>query len=295
MTEGTRERQLVAFLADPDSRNGRSIHTNTTARDYGYRAALITGGVVYGWCVPLILETLGEGWIENGWAEINYRRPVYPDDALHERLEPAGEGAYHFTVTKGDGEVCLSGAVGLGEGELVRDHVRSARRAVEPKLDPQPVLTLDIAPVGQELPALAFQTERDPAKRPSEIHPTAGRTPALLLRDRPVISPAQISALGSWYGHAQYDYGPGPSIHTATRTQYQGIVEAGELLTIAGYCRDAYERKGHHYWVTDITILAGDGREVARNRHTTIFHVGKRDDAPERPSSAGATSAPDRR
>ena len=265
------ERSIQAKMDDPDA--GDSIHTNVVAQSFGYRAALITGSTVFGWCVPLIFEALGERWLEYGWTEVDYRRPVYPTDVLTQRLEPSGKDSFTFSVQNTDGIVCVSGSVGLGEGAWVKNHVRSKRLAPEPAPDPRPILYLAQAPVGQDLSALQHATHRVPALRPEDIEPTDGPAPALILADRVVVNPATLGMQGSYYGHAQYAY-EDPSIHVSTRTQQQGLIDAGDTLTIAGHCIEAYEKRGHHYWTTDTTMYSSDGREVARNRYTTAFkHV----------------------
>jgi len=50
---------------------------------------------------------------------------------------------------------------------------------------------------------------------------------------------------------------------------------AYRIIKQVGNYGEAFERKGHHYAVLDGVMLAQDGEELARLRHTTIFHVRK--------------------
>ncbi len=47
------ERTIVAVMPEADAPNpGNPIHSSDGARDYGFRAALVGGATIYGWCVP---------------------------------------------------------------------------------------------------------------------------------------------------------------------------------------------------------------------------------------------------
>jgi predicted thioesterase len=71
--------------------------------------------------------------------------------------------------------------------------------------------------------------------------------------------------------HHSYDYSP--AIHTRSQVQHMGPAIAGQAVTVAGRFIDAFERKGNHYAVADGVIMSEGGAEIARIRHTTIFHV----------------------
>jgi hypothetical protein len=71
--------------------------------------------------------------------------------------------------------------------------------------------------------------------------------------------------------HHSYDYAP--AIHTRSQIQHVAPAHPGQTFTFAGTFREAFERKGHHYAVLDGVMLSEAGAELARLRHTTIFHV----------------------
>ena len=75
------ELRIKAFMEDPDApHSDNPIHSTEGGLAYGYRAALIGGVDVYGWGTRLIRQVIGDEWLENGWVEVNFRRPTYPGE-----------------------------------------------------------------------------------------------------------------------------------------------------------------------------------------------------------------------
>ncbi len=111
------KQKITAFMDNPDApRPGNPIHSTGSAKAYGYEGALVGGATVYGWAVRTIVEALGEAWLDEGWAEVQFRRPVYPGDEID--IGVADDGA--FNIAKGD-QICIRGEVGLGEAKWLRD------------------------------------------------------------------------------------------------------------------------------------------------------------------------------
>ena len=97
-------RTIVATMPDADTPNpGNPIHSSDSARDYGFRAALVGGATIYGWCVPTIIDAAGTAWLDHGWADVAFRRPVFPNDRLELRIDADGS----FEV-RGDVRVRIS-------------------------------------------------------------------------------------------------------------------------------------------------------------------------------------------
>lgn len=261
-------------MEDPSNMDQPNIiHSTAGAQAYGFSGALVTGSIVYGWCTPAIIEALGADWLQLGWADIRFRRPVYPDDLLTVRVEPLEAGAWSLEVIReGDAgdEVALTGTLGPGIRDVIGDFAESPRVPAVPQPDPPPVLRLDEAPVGAQLATLATSLPW-PAVPPAEASPKQ-RLAGVLLDGVAYANPAGVSGRMSWYGHAVYDYA-GPSIHTRTQVQHLRPALVDEPMEVAAVIRDAYERKGHHYVVYDGTIRSADGDPLARVRHTTIFRV----------------------
>jgi hypothetical protein len=115
----TATRTITAFLDGPDRPDiSNPIHSTEVATQYGFRAALVGGVTVYGWTVPAIIEALGPGWLERGWADVSFRRPVYPGDGMAAAVTSA-DGRHRLTMSNQDGEACIAGEVGRGEAPFL--------------------------------------------------------------------------------------------------------------------------------------------------------------------------------
>lgn len=273
------ELRLTATLDTPDDRNaiGNEIHSTDGAKDYGYRAALVGGATVFGWATPAILEALGKGWVVRGWAEAAFRRPTYPGEELTITVEPAHSlaDAWELHITGPDGHDRVSGTVGLGDAPWLDRLDPPPFRAADAPLAEIPHLTMDIAPVGQEIRALGGAFSEEEARAYARDRERA--TERMFVGERPLLHPGYVAMRPIRVLHHSYNYGP--AIHAKSQIQFLRPAHAGgELVTTAKFI-EAYERKGHHYAVIDCSTFDADGNEVVRQRHTNIFGVAKRGSA----------------
>ncbi|GAB4330754.1 MAG: hypothetical protein Kow0010_15770 [Dehalococcoidia bacterium] len=265
--------RVVAFLDNEDSLAiPNIIHSTAGAAEYGYRAALVGGVTVYGWAVPAVIEVLGERWLHDGWADIFFRRPVYPGDELGIRVEGRPGGACTFAMTNQDGKACLEGELGTGRAPWFGSLQRPADVAPRPSPDPLPPLTPDTLRVGNDLVPMAVPITVEEAAAHAldherDDHPRWRGEGAL-------IHPSWIAGRATRLMHHGFSYGP--SIHARTQMQHLAPARAGQTVTVSGRFVDAYERKGHHYAVVDVLMQGEGGDDLARFRHTTIYQVAKR-------------------
>jgi len=270
------EKRFTAWMENPNDPTIRNaIHAADGARQYGYRAALVGGVTVYGWCVPTILEAAGETWFDNGWAEIQFRRPTYPGDEMTARATPV-DGAWSITADKQEGETCVRGQFGLGEAPWLGMLSRSSRLEADPELEKREWLTLENAPVGKDLRTLPLNISPDEARETATKQ--LRETNPLFIGEQPLVHPSTIARHMMTLLAYSYDYGR-PSIHVSTHIQHLARVESGQELLLAGHFQNAYQLKGHHYAIFDGTLLTPAGRELARIRHTNIFKVAKSESA----------------
>jgi hypothetical protein len=272
MTIGTRV--TTAFLDGPDSKDiSNPIHSTEVAAQYGFKAALVGGVTVYGWTVPAILQALGERWLDDGWVDVNFRRPVYPGNEMTAMVAPSEGGHHSLAMSNGEGERCLVGSVGLGKAPWLADIATPSRRFAEPRPANLPYLAIENAPVGQDLRPMAVPLSREEStayaldKQRDDSSTWSG--------DHARIHPGWIASKMTPLLHHSYDYAP--AIHTRSLVQHLARSAPGQTLTFAGHFREAFERNGHHYAVIDGVMLSQSGKELAKLRHTTIFRVAKRD------------------
>ena len=263
------ERHFDAFLDGADSPDiSNPIHSTAVANAYGFKGPLVGGVTVWGWCVRAVMEALGDGWLDDGWAEVNFRQPVYPGDSLTIRVG-GGEAARALEVTNQDGEVCIRGSVDRGQHPAFPDFHRPTRLAAEPAPAELPELTLASAPCGLDLRPMALPYLLENAARYASEKQRDPSPP--WVGEGAHIHPGWIAARMTPLLKHSYHYGP--SIHTQTLVQNVAPALAGQVVTVAGHFVDAFERKGHHYAVLDGLLLSESGAELARLRHTTIFRI----------------------
>lgn len=267
------EHEITAYMSGADREQPDNIHTDAGARRMGYKGGLVYGTTVYAWATPWIVDVLGQEWLTSGWADFFVRRPIYVGDALTIRLEATKTDTFSLQAIGGDGKARIDGYVGMGACPTLQDHVRSTRLDIEPPPEPQPRISLDSAPIGQDLPRL--QARGDDRFADMFTEATEHERGPLMLGDRHVLAPAAISGRMTWYVHAVWDYG-GPAIHTRSQVQHLDVADHGEPLSVAGHLRDAFERNGHHHSTTDGIVFGVDSREIAITRHGSIFRIAPR-------------------
>ena len=271
------ERKLTAFLGGPDRPDIRNkIHSTEGAKEYGYQGALVGGVAVFGWATPLIFETLGRGWIDEGWAELAFRRPTYPGDEITITMEPAEGDTWSLRITGSDGHDKVVGDLGVGLAPWLDDVLlKTPFRPAEPPLNDYPRLVPEVAPVGRQLSPLGFTVTEAEAH---EYARTRQRTDdPLFAGPSPRLHPGWIAGRPPGVLHHTYNYGP--AIHTRSHLQIFAPAHAGQNFVTTGTFRESYERKGHQYGAYDLTTYSEDGRELWRQRHTTIYQVAKRGSA----------------
>jgi hypothetical protein len=272
MTTGMIEGEFIATMDDPDDPDmfqRNRIHTTAGAQEYGFKGAFVGGVTLYAWCIPTVLDALGEEWLDNGWVNIRFRRPVYPGAHIRVRVASQDDSpARLFEALQDDGEASIVGEVGLGTapwlGELRETPFSASAPAGE-----RPFLTLEEAPVGQPLRSYRYgrQTPAPSAAGGAlaEIVQLDSSAGAVL---HPTTLARQMISLLAW----SYDYGH-PAIHVSSHIQNFARIPADQDVVLCGTFVDAFERNGHHLAVIDADLYSLDGQRLARQRHTNIFKV----------------------
>ncbi len=253
-----------AFMPDPDAPNpGNPIHSTAAAQARGFRGALVGGATVYGWAVGAIIESLGVSWLDHGWAEVRFRRPVYPDDALTIDVR---DGEFSVGV---DGTTCVDGSVGSGDAPWLAELTDPLDRTPRPPADPLPRLSPSNVPKGADLRARAVPISR--AESEAFLRQKQDEASPLFYGAGARLHPAWVASQPIYLLHHSFDYGP--AIHTASRVQHLRRTAVDQTIVVAGRCVDAFERNGHHYIVND-TVLTDESHELfARIRHTAIYRL----------------------
>ena len=266
---GTREWSLVAFLdhEDDPATMANPVHSTDFARALGFDGALVGGATVWGWAVPAIIETLGDGWLEHGWARFRFRQPVYPGDAVRITLSPEDGGAFALRMINPAGVDCVVGEVGLGPNAALSEFEAAARMDPAPSPAPQPELLVDPSLVGADWTPMAADASPETLRAYMQLSHRS-HDPRFV-GDSPRLHPAWLVARAE--ALMRHNFAITSSIHTRSEVEFLAPARAGGEVVTGGRCVALYERKGRPIVEFDCLVRGPDGRDLARMRHTTIF------------------------
>ena len=267
-------RSVTATPDPPPAGIPNPIHAEDGASSAGYAGALVAGVRTYGWVAEAVIEVLGPDWLDDGWADVTLRRPVYAGDLVTIVVGPSGsatggsDAAWTVSATVGE-RVVLDGAAGLGSASWAGD---IDPPAPGPALDApalRPTYTIDSAPVGRPLRPLGGYLSVSGARRLAldELGQTSSRVPDGRLH--PWFLAARMAPL------TRHNFTYGPTIHVRTQIQHLGPARAEQELVVGARIVEVYDRKDHWYQVLDGLVVGSGGApgcpELARIRHHTIF------------------------
>ncbi|MEO6398183.1 MAG: hypothetical protein ABIP13_06910 [Tepidiformaceae bacterium] len=272
----TIENHFTAWMANPnDPTLPNKIHAADGAQQYGFKAALVGGVTLYGWCIPTILTAVGEGWLDHGWVEVHFKRPTYPGDKMMIEAVAGDNGEWEMTATKQDGEVCIRASFGLGDAPFADIYELSNRMPADPPRENLERLTLANAPVSQDL--LTMPVKITPEEARETVDKQLREENPLYVGANAIVHPWAVARHMMRLLSYSYDYGK-PSIHISSHVQNLKRIPVGTELVLTGHFVRAYERHGHHCAVFDGSYRDVNGNEYARVRHTNIFNVKPREE-----------------
>ncbi len=269
-------RSVTATPDPPASGIANPIHAPEGASDAGYAGALVAGVRTYGWVAESVVEVLGPGWLDDGWADVVLRRPLFAGEVVTIVIGSAGSAADGSgsdaarTVRAAVGErVVLDGTVGLGTASWAGD---IDAPPPSPGVDPpavRPTYTVDTAPIAEPLRPLAAFVSVAAGRRLAleDLGQTTSQVPDG--RIHPWFIAGRMAPL------TRHNFTYGPTIHVRTQIQHRGPARVEQEVVIGARIIEVYERKGHRYQVLD-GLVVGDGglpgcAELARLRHHSIF------------------------
>jgi hypothetical protein len=219
--------------------------------------------------VRSVIEVLGAAWLEDGWADVTMRRPVYAGDPLTIVVGGRGSTAARAVEARVGTRVVLDGEVGLGPAPWL-DELDPP--AAAPACDPpvrRPTYTIESAPVGEALHPLGAYVSAEGARRLrlDDLGQRSSRVPDGCLH--PWFLAGRMAPL------TRHNFTYGPTIHVRTQIQHCSLAHADQEVVVGARLVEVYDRKDHWYQVLDGLVVGGGGdagsSELARIRHLSIF------------------------
>ena len=258
MTASTAMREVSAYNTAAASDN--KIHDDAVARRFGFRGGLVPGVEVYAYMAHMPVARWGRAWLETGYAECRFWKPVY-DGALARITAAEDNGALTIAVESG-GERCATGQASIPAQPpilLVGDAVPPA----EPPGDRPPASEESLTP-GRALGIAPFTIDRamllDYLAEIRETEP--------IYRAEGLVHPGQILRLANMA--LVQNVVLGPWIHVGSKVNHLAAVHIGQRLTMRSRITSNVVSKGHAIVEFD-AVVAADDRDVAQLTHTAIW------------------------
>lgn len=266
------ERTATAYLSNEDSPDIRNpIHSTEVARKYGFQGPLVGGITVYGWLAEVVAEHLGDDWLDHGWSEFSFKRPVYPGEALVFRLAEDDQPGYAMTVEGDDGSVRISGRAGLNLapwfGELA---VPSSLMPAMPASVELRDLSPEAPPVGEDLLPIRMSMDVEDAR--AYAIEKQRSSDERFVGEHPRLHPAMVAGFEIFLIYEQFKPAT-PGIHVYSQVQHMHRADAGPGYIAGGKFIDAFERKGRHHGTIDGWLIR-DAVEICRARQGFIYALG---------------------
>lgn len=236
------------------------MHDDTVAKRYGFSGGLVPGVDVMAYMMHLPVAKWGRAFLERGWIEARFVKPVYDGEATDVSGEER-DGVLSIEV-ESRGQLCATGTASLPtDAPLVsisdfNEVAAIAERRPINELSYQLGKWLGTMPrawageAAQEY--LSDVRERDP------IYEVEGLGhPGLLQR---VMNKVLVdnAILGPW-------------IHVGSRMQLLSAARSGDELTARAKVTGNYEKKGHRFVELDALVIANGRTPLARCQHIAIY------------------------
>lgn len=255
----------IAIADPPEIGRANVIHAEG-ARDFGFDGGIVSGISTYAWACEAVLAELGDDWLDRGWAEMRFRRPVYAGEELVSVVEPDGGGAWSLTQRKGE-EITIVGRVGLGIGPWAEDwDLPRVRTPVPPTTEPPPLRPEDL-PVDCDQPAMAIPVGAEEAAAWADARGVAATR--WRQGDPPPLHPSWLP--GRMTPLIRHSYSFRAGVHTTGRIQHLRRLVAGDTYVVAARFIERSQRKGRSHSTSDGVVLDGAGREMAYCRQGVLF------------------------
>ena len=256
-----------AFNPVPESEN--RIHSDETAKAYGFRGALVPGVVVSAYLLHPAALAWGRDWVERGRASVVVQSPVYDGETFRVEVEDATEDAYKASLIDERGTRCaiaeISRPTQTPEAP-VRRHDRFLSRDAERPVASRSVMERFIESGLHALPARWSEK----AEITSYLRDPSAMAP--VFRDEKLANPAFILGLTNWV--LRRNVRMSPWLHLQTDSQNHRAVTPGTALVVEAAISDLFEKKGHEFVDVDVAVFQeSDDEAVANIRLRAIYKL----------------------
>ncbi len=260
------EHRIKASIDLSESVN--QIQDDEYAQHCGFRAGLVPGTTIYAYMSRPLIELVGRDWLERGFAEVRFLRPIYEGEEIRitgsvSSLAKDGTVLLDYQASNNQGTVCAVGTAHLPLSKTAREPSR-ADYPSGPAILHRPI-SLESLKVGDLLSPITSDFDQRVhwqycQKSIRDHHPMYEKTlhPGWLVGRANQILAANYSIL-AW-------------IDVSCQAQYFNIQEEECAIETRGRIQDKFERDGDHFVVLDLAVFAPTCC-LATIRYTAIFRI----------------------
>ena len=236
------------------------MHDDTVARRFGFSGGLVPGVDVMAYMMHLPVAKWGRGFLDRGFIEARFVKPVYDGEAVEVIGEEHG-GVLSIEVVS-RGELCASGSASLPAAAPsfsladFSDVTAAAER--------RPVSATSYQ-LGGWLGTVPRAWAGDAA---TEYLTDVRETDAIYARER-LGHPGLLQRV---MNKVLVDNAIlGPWIHVGSRMQLLSAMASGDELTARAKVTGNYEKKGHRFVELDALVIANGKTPLAHCQHIAIY------------------------
>jgi hypothetical protein len=270
LNQRTEAVRTVVAKVGKDPRFDGSIHDDQSARQFGFRSALVPGPTVASYMTHLFIEAWGEQWLRHGTMTERNRRPVYDGQVVTATATPIkadAQGLSADVVLRNEGGEEVAYATGNMPNVLTTppDLAQFPHRA---HLAQTPTVTAGGHRVGDFFHSTEMVYTQDTH---DDYLAKIDETLPIFVSDK-VAHPDYLVGFTIREAIASY-IKPTPGIHVSFVSQHFNLAHVGDVISTSGQIINVYEKKGSHYMQSDQLVIANHTTPIALFRRTSIYAV----------------------
>ena len=241
--------QATALNTAPDSEN--QIHSDELAKEYGFKGGLVPGVTVSAYLLHPVIESFGEAWLADGYANCKVTSPLYDGETFTVSSEILKEGCHNTFLKNQEGRIIAN-----AESKLIKN------KHPEPKYRGDPLVQENF-----KAPKASFAIWDELKKegcRAFEFH-WGGKDPLIYLSDEGLL-PVILQPKGGGFANLCFLLGcsnwilagnafMNPWVHLQTKSQNYKPVPFNTSLIAEMSVEDFYEKKGHEFIEVEVNLF----------------------------------------